>query len=201
MARTASKKAAASTSRREEIIDIAAQVIAERGIKGATVRDIGQAAGILSGSLYYHFDSKEQIVLELMLPSVEAQYERGLRLRAEASSPSEALEALIRDSIAATALSPSRSVILRNEARSFRELEALAPIAAVRSKTLALFVDVVTDGQRSGEFRREIDADIVVRAMFDGMLGAARWFDGPKRRKPARVADALVDLYVHSLRA
>lgn len=201
MARTPSKKAAATTSRRDEIIDVAAQVIAERGIKGATVRDIGQAAGILSGSLYYHFDSKEQIVLELLLPSVQAQYERALRFRAEAANASDALETLIRDSIAATAQHPNQSVILRNEARAFREFEALAPIAQIRSKTLALFVDIVTDGQRSGEFRREIDADIVVRAMFDGMLGAARWFDGPKRRKTERVADALVDLYVHSLRA
>jgi AcrR family transcriptional regulator len=201
MARTASKKATAVASRREEIIDVAARVIAERGIKGATVRDIGEAAGILSGSLYYHFDSKEQIVLEVLLPSVQAQHERALRLRAEAASASEALEALIRDSVTTTARYPNQSVILRNEARAFRDIEALAPIAEVRSKMLALFVDVVADGQRSGEFRQEIDADIVVRAIFDGMLGAARWFDGPRRRRPDRVAEALVDLYLHSVRA
>jgi AcrR family transcriptional regulator len=201
MTGTASKKATAVASRREEIIDVAARVIAERGIKGATVRDIGQAAGILSGSLYYHFESKEQIVLEVLLPSVQAQHERALRLRAESASASEALEALIRDSVNTTARYPNQSVILRNEARAFRDIEALAPIAEMRSKMLALFVDVVTEGQRSGEFRRGIDADIVVRAIFDGMLGAARWFDGPRRRKPDQVAAALVDLYLHSLRA
>jgi AcrR family transcriptional regulator len=201
MTGTASKKATAVASRREEIIDVAARVIAERGIKGATVRDIGQAAGILSGSLYYHFESKEQIVLEVLLPSVQAQHERALRLRAESAGASEALEALIRDSVNTTARYPNQSVILRNEARAFRDIEALAPIAEMRSKMLALFVDVVTEGQRSGEFRRGIDADIVVRAIFDGMLGAARWFDGPRRRKPDRVAAALIDLYLHSLRA
>lgn len=201
MARTARSKATPVTSRRDEIIAVAAQVIAERGIKGATVRDIGQAAGILSGSLYYHFDSKEQIVLELLMPSVTAQYERSLELRAQAASPTEALTAMITAVVHETAKTPSKSVILRNESRAFRDIDALAPIAEVRAKTLSIYVDVVNEGVKSGEFRPEIDPDIVVRAIFDGMLGAARWFDGQRRRKPAHVAEALVDLYVHSLRA
>ena len=70
---------------------IAAQVIAERGIKGATVRDIGDAAGILSGSLYHHFWSKEQIVLELLMPSIQEQYERSVQIRDMGSSPSDTL--------------------------------------------------------------------------------------------------------------
>ncbi|CAB4542709.1 MAG: TetR family transcriptional regulator [Actinobacteria bacterium] len=199
MARAAKSKAAAVTSRRDEIIEVAAQVIAERGIKGATVRDIGQAAGILSGSLYYHFDSKEQIVLELLLPSIEEQYERSLAIRAQAVSPTAALTELIRTSVHETAKHPNQAVILRNEARTFRDVEALAPVAELRAKTVALYVEVVNAGRKSGEFRSDIDVDIVVRAMFDGLLGAARWFTGPRRRKPEQVAAALVDLYVHSL--
>lgn len=201
MARTATKKAEVSSSRREEILAVAAQVIAERGIKGATVRDIGQAAGILSGSLYYHFDSKEQIVLELLMPSVVEQYERSLEIRAGASTPSEALVQLITSSISVTAEHPSQSVILRNEARTFRDVEALAPIADLRAKTLALWIDVVKQGMKAGEFRSDLDSDFVVRAMFDGMLGTARWFTDERKRKPERVAASLVDLYVRGLQA
>ena len=36
------------------------------GFKNTTVRDIADAAGILSGSLYHHFDSKEAMVDELL---------------------------------------------------------------------------------------------------------------------------------------
>jgi len=197
----AGTKAVTGVSRREEILAVAAQVIAERGLKGATVRDIGEAAGILSGSLYYHFDSKEQIVLDLLLPSVAAQYERALELRSQAASPTGALVAMITEVVHETARFPNQSVILRNEARAFRDIEALAPITEIRAKTLELYVSVVNEGVKSGEFRPEIDADIVVRAIFDGLLGAARWFDGQRRRKPARVAEALVDLYLHSLKA
>ncbi|MFN6118621.1 MAG: hypothetical protein ACK5CE_03125, partial [Actinomycetes bacterium] len=92
-----------------------------------------------------------------------------------------------------------RSFVRRIEARTFRDVEALAPVAELRAKTVALYVEVVNAGRKSGEFRSDIDVDIVVRAMFDGLLGAARWFTGPRRRKPEQVAAALVDLYVHSL--
>jgi hypothetical protein len=201
MARAAKADAATSITRREEILAVAAQVVAERGIKGATVRDIGQAAGILSGSLYYHFESKEQIILELVLPLVEGQHERSVQIRRDAASASEALAEFIRSSVATTAQHPNTSLILRNDARSFAEIPLLAPIAEARRKSLALYLDVVKQGVKSGEFRRDLDAEVAVRAMFDGVLGTARWFVGDKRSNPDRVAAALVALYLDGFTA
>ena len=55
-----------SGSRREQLLAIAASLFAEKGFKNTTVRDIADAAGILSGSLYHHFDSKESMVDEIL---------------------------------------------------------------------------------------------------------------------------------------
>src|SRR3954469_6142411 len=52
--------------RRDELLAIAAGLFAEKGFKNTTVRDIADAAGILSGSLYHHFDSKESMVDEIL---------------------------------------------------------------------------------------------------------------------------------------
>ena len=57
---------AATQTRRAELLGIAAELFAERGFRNTTVRDIADAAGILSGSLYHHFDSKEAMVDELL---------------------------------------------------------------------------------------------------------------------------------------
>ena len=53
-------------TRRDELLQLAAAMFAERGLKATTVRDIADSAGILSGSLYHHFKSKEQMVEEVM---------------------------------------------------------------------------------------------------------------------------------------
>ena len=51
-------------NRRDEVLEIAASLFATRGYATTSIRDIAQHVGILSGSLYYHFASKEEILLE-----------------------------------------------------------------------------------------------------------------------------------------
>ena len=50
--------------RRHEIIEAAATLFAERGYKNTSVRDIAERVGLLSGSLYYHIRSKEELFLD-----------------------------------------------------------------------------------------------------------------------------------------
>ena len=52
--------------RRQEILRAAGEIFADRGISNTSVRDIGAKVGILSGSLYYHFRSKDDMVMELL---------------------------------------------------------------------------------------------------------------------------------------
>ncbi len=187
-------------SRRDEILESAAQVIADRGIKNATVRDIGEAAGILSGSLYYHFDSKEQIVLELLKPSTDANYERAVAICAEHRGIA-AVSLMIRNAVLSTAANPVRSIILRNEERAFSEVALLAPIAEYRRNLFQLWRGVVKDAKEMGELRSNCDPDIVVLAMVDTTLGASRWFSGRRPRDPDAVADELIAMHLDGLRA
>ncbi len=186
-------------SRRDEILAIAGKVIAERGIKDATVRDIGEAAGILSGSLYYHFESKDQIVLELLLPGIRDNYEKS-RALCEQYSGLDAVAAMIRESVLSTAASPDRSVILRNEARLFGELPALAPVNEFRRKIIALWLNAVEQGMAAGEIRATINPEIIVRAILDGTLAASRWFNGEHDAEPSVVVESMIDFYIGGLK-
>jgi len=63
-------------NRRAQLLDAAARLFRERGFHATSMRDIAKAVGMLSGSIYYHFDSKEEMLL--------AVYEEGKRRVAEA---------------------------------------------------------------------------------------------------------------------
>src|SRR4051794_27133732 len=93
-------------SRRGEILSIAAAQFAERGVASTTVRDIGAAAGILSGSLYHHFASKEQIVAELLLPVMRRQVEQYHAAVAGDRPAGEVLRTLIGIAVAEAAQTP-----------------------------------------------------------------------------------------------
>src|SRR3954453_16417799 len=52
-------------ARREEVLETAATLFASSGLR-TSLKEIADAAGILPGSLYHHFDSKEAIIVELV---------------------------------------------------------------------------------------------------------------------------------------
>src|ERR1700742_509387 len=54
-----------SGTRRTEILQTAASLIASSGLR-TSLQEIADAAGILPGSLYHHFESKEAILVELL---------------------------------------------------------------------------------------------------------------------------------------
>ncbi|HLH14978.1 MAG TPA: helix-turn-helix domain-containing protein [Solirubrobacteraceae bacterium] len=58
---------AASRSTRERILDIALQLFTEQGYDKTSLRDIAERLGITKAALYYHFERKEDILLELHL--------------------------------------------------------------------------------------------------------------------------------------
>ncbi|MBI3758539.1 MAG: TetR/AcrR family transcriptional regulator [Deltaproteobacteria bacterium] len=71
-------------NRRAQLLDAAARLFRERGFHATSMRDIAKAVGMLSGSIYYHFDSKEEMLL--------AVYEEGERRVAEAVDAAVAAE-------------------------------------------------------------------------------------------------------------
>lgn len=61
-----------SDNRKPEILDTAADLFSKRGYHAVSMRDIAKATGMLPGSLYYHFSSKENLLY--------AVYERGVNV-------------------------------------------------------------------------------------------------------------------------
>ena len=53
--------------RREELLEIAAELFAQHGFAGVTVHSIGAAAGVSGPALYHHFDSKEAMLGEMLV--------------------------------------------------------------------------------------------------------------------------------------
>lgn len=64
------------TDRRHEILEVAAELFAERGYHAASIRDIAERVGLLAGSLYYHIRSKEALFVEIHHKALEAAAQR-----------------------------------------------------------------------------------------------------------------------------
>ena len=78
-----------------EIVAIAAELFAAKGYVSTTVREIADAAGILSGSLYHHFDSKESMIEALLRDFLERIDAQIRDVSSAGEPPVETLRALV----------------------------------------------------------------------------------------------------------
>src|SRR6266550_8765251 len=103
------------TDRRAELLAIAAGLFADRGLRATTVRDIADAAGILSGSLYHHFDSKESMVDELVHGLLDGLTDAYRVIVATGDDPEHMLRALVREAFTAIATDRATVAVMVNE--------------------------------------------------------------------------------------
>ena len=83
-------------SRREQILQAAAQLFAERGSRAVGVDDVGAAVGVTGPAIYRHFASKDAMLAEMLLRISERLLEGGSERVADAGAdPAAQLRALV----------------------------------------------------------------------------------------------------------
>ncbi|MBZ5735622.1 TetR/AcrR family transcriptional regulator [Nocardioides sp. TRM66260-LWL] len=140
-------------SRREQILQIAADLFARRGFHGVSVADLGAACGISGPALYKHFASKDALLAE-MLEEISERLLAVARTRvAQAPDEATALDALIAWHVE-FALGRRALIVVQD-----RDWESLPVDARERVRTLQLaYVDVWAERLRALDPGLSLDA-------------------------------------------
>lgn len=158
--------------RKDEILDTASRLFADTGFR-TSLQDIADACGIRPGSLYHHFDSKEEIVVELIQRyhvELDQLADRALA-ELKGSDPSLELIMALGTAIARTAERHSAAVqftFYEPPAGSDDELVGLArrrPAAVV-----AAMHETLRTAQRAGLVRSGLDLALLAERMVQAIL-------------------------------
>lgn len=174
------------SERRAELLAIAAELFATRGFLATTVREIADEAGILSGSLYHHFDSKESMAEEILRGFLEEQkqaYEQVLR---ETDDPREAIAELIRVSFRAMQRDRAAIAIFQNESKYLSQFDRFAFLRQSANDFERLWTRVLQDGQRRGVFRADLNVKLAYRFIRDMVWTTVHWYN-PRGKLTANV--------------
>lgn len=163
-------------TRRDELLTLAATMMAERGLRATTVRDIADAAGILSGSLYHHFKSKEEIVDEVLRSFLDWLFARYQQIIDTEPNPLERLKGLFMASFEAIEHRHAQVVIYQDEAKRLSSQPRFAYLEARNREQRKMWVDVLRQGIDEGHFRPDIDVDLVYRFIRDTTWVSVRWY-------------------------
>ncbi|MCW2768103.1 MAG: kstR2 3, partial [Nocardioides sp.] len=176
-------------TRRAELLSIAAGLFAEKGFKNTTVRDIADASGILSGSLYHHFDSKESIVDEILSTFQEELFASYDAVLASDDDARTKIERAVHLSFEAIDKHRHEVAIFQNEADYLGGFERFAYLAERNAQSREVWITLLDDGVRSGVLRSDLDIELTYRFIRDTVWVAVRWYRPGRKLTHERIAD------------
>lgn len=167
-------EAARSNTRHAEIVRTAAVLFRERGYAGTTVRDLGKAVGVTSGSLFHHFGTKEEILLCVVDEGLRQTIELIEAKRAVERTPKARMLAMIQAHLSALLEgSPETKSIMFYEWWSLSD-EAKKAIVTRRDSYEALWDDAIeeVDGEKLDRDQRRVKRLL----LFGAMNWTTQWY-------------------------
>ena len=178
-------------SRRAEIVRRATEVFERQGVAHTSIEDIAKAVGIKREGIYYYFKSREEIVLEIILPQSQS-LRLNLRNILRAEMPAlEKLHAAIGSHL--ESFNPGyleMSVALREEHFSLGSAK-LRELRAVWKEYSDGWIALIRDGQERGEFSARFNPKVIAY----GILGMCNWLSRWYVRDKAISIPEIVDNY------
>ena len=174
------------TDRRQQILDTAAELFAERGFHGVSVHDIGSACGISGPALYKHFTGKDELLSASLTDISETLLKEGSARVAAAESPGDALDALI-DWHVEFALGHPALIVVQD-----REWTNLASAARRDVRALQLsYIDIWVDTVQA--LRPDLDHS-TARAAVQATFGLLNSTPHSARIKPTEMRALLIEM-------
>lgn len=165
----------ARRARREELLVVCAELFATKGIATTTVRDIGEAAGVHSGSLYHHFSSKDAIVSDVLTALLEAVHAQFSAVAEKIDKPEERVRGLIRETLRIMDAHPHATAIYQNDRQYLRDRGLLQPVDESSRSVRNYWMGAIAEGVTAGVFRDDIPAEVFYRTVRDTLWSTPHW--------------------------
>jgi len=169
----------------ESLLAVAVTVFNERGYDGTSMEDLSRRLGISKSSIYYHVDSKEDLLALALDRALDGLFRVADEVRAGPDPAIVRLERLVRGSVDVLAdRLPYVTLLLRARGNTSTERTALAR----RREFDQIVADLVAEAERDGDIRPDVDPAITARLLFGLVNSLVEWY------RPDRGASSATEL-------
>ncbi len=186
---------------RQRILDAAAKVFREQGYANARLSDIAELAGIQTGSLYYHFAGREELVAEILHLGIQRAWDHvraSVDALPAATTPLDRLAAAIRaHTTAVLEISDYSSA----QARIVGQVppEVFKEHLVEQRSYGAYWNDLIGAAVDAGELRAGIDPFVARMLVLGALNWTAEWYQAGRGFTADAVADQAVAMVLHGL--
>jgi len=181
---------------RQRIHRVAVELFAQRGYHGTGVAEIGKAAGVRQGALYYHIGSKEELLFQVLKAHVQESLRGELAIASSALPPAEKLKKLIAHHVSTIAKRRADVVVYLREQDKLTG-ERAQELQGLRAEVETLWRRVLREGAESGAFRPTDQIEV------NGLLGMVNfvfyWYRPDGSMAPDEIAERFFALSLRGI--
>ena len=172
-----------------DVLSNAARLFREKGFERTSLKEIAEACNMLPGSLYYRYNSKEALLVELMRRGVDLVTAEVESAYASSDDPVERLRLCINAHLRALLVDSDAVYVLLFEWRALGP-EAREEIIELRDQYESLWADILETLIAQGVIRKNVDGRLLRLIGLGALNWVATWFDP----NGAHSLDAIGDL-------
>jgi AcrR family transcriptional regulator len=183
---------------RRKIVFAAAKVLSEKGYSETKLDDIAVEAGTKAGSLYYHFASREEIIREVLLASMETISEEVEAALAELPKDSSFAEQMRSGITAHLKAILSERPFMAAYNRIINEIPD-----SIRKEFLSAprrygqrWQELIVRAQKRGELRKDLDPSLFRLLLFGSVTWTQLWFKPSGRVSVDKLANHVVEIFL-----
>ena len=197
MPRKSSRKGA--SGKREAILRAATRVFARNGYFNSKVADIARAANVADGTVYLYFKSKEEILHSIFDQNMAEAIASGRKLIEKISDPKEKLRRIAMLHLERLGADRDLAIVFQVELRgSTKFMQEFS--AAGFAEYLILLRKTFEEGQRSGVFRKNLNAKLVSKILFGALDEmATNWIISKRSYKLEPMAEVVMDVFLNGV--
>jgi AcrR family transcriptional regulator len=170
-------------NRDAEVMDAAVRIFYEKGYSGASLQDVANEVGVLKGSLYYYFDSKEDLLLRIMKESHVQSETIFEKVSAKGLDPLDELDEILQELMQWYLDNVERVAIYFNEGRRLTG-ERLEEVEAAGRRFEQHLYTLLARAKKDGAIG-DIDLRLCIRFILGALNSVPTWHKPSKQRRPS----------------
>ena len=182
----------------ERLREEAAQLFWKKGYAATTTREIAESLGVQRASLYYHIESKEELLYTLCVESLDNIHTAVAEAVADEDDPLDRVRAMIRAHVVSMLGDREKHATMLTELKALSEPRR-AEVVRIRDEYERLVQGVLSEAQDAGLVWREASTKELELALLNLLNWTIFWYNPHGDLSPERLAQMFERIYLNGV--
>lgn len=179
-------------NKKDEILNEAAKLFRRKGFDGTSMQDIAENVGMLKGSIYYYFNSKNEIFREVLIKGISPVLKNAEFIITKNLSPRKKLRELLQSHLQYILNNNYSLVIFFREKERIPANETQKYIQS-RNRYEKIFREVLEKGVKNGDFPK-VDVNLTIFAILGMCNWVIQWYNPRGSKNQEEITEHMIYL-------